>query len=111
MTLQLFEPPRISRVPHALDDGPMLVCAPSAAEVGDPLLRIRARRLLPTTPEDLFAAWTRRAGWESWLRPTGRPWLPPPGTWSRPSAKALRQDQRGQSRLNFDQGVRPLDRL
>ena len=68
MTLQSFETRQIPPTPHALADGPVLVCAPPGVEPADRLLRIHARRLLPTTPDQLFAAWTRRAAWESWLR-------------------------------------------
>ena len=68
MTLQSFETPQIPPTPHALGDGPVLDCASRGVEPAEQLLRIRARRLLPTTPDQLFAAWTRRAAWESWLR-------------------------------------------
>jgi activator of Hsp90 ATPase-like protein len=67
MTLQSFETRRLPPTPYTLADGPVLVCAPPGAERGE-LLRIRARRLLTTTPDELFAAWTRRAALESWLR-------------------------------------------
>lgn len=68
MTLQSFATHPISSTTRALSDGPVLICAPPGEEASDHLLRIRARRLLPTTPDQLFAAWTRRAAWESWLR-------------------------------------------
>ena len=67
MLLQSFETRQLPPTPHTLADGPVLVCAPPGAERGE-LLRIRARRLLTTTPDELFAAWTRRAALESWLR-------------------------------------------
>jgi len=68
MILQSFETRQTPPTPHGLADGPVLVCAPPGVQSGEQLLRIRARRLLPTTPDQLFAAWTRRAAWESWLR-------------------------------------------
>lgn len=48
--------------------GPVLECASAGIEPGDPGLRIRAQRLYAVSREDLFATWTRRTGWESWLR-------------------------------------------
>jgi uncharacterized protein YndB with AHSA1/START domain len=68
MTLLSFETRQTAPITHALVDGPVLVCAPPGVEPGDQLLGIRARRLMPTTPDELFAAWTSRAAWESWLR-------------------------------------------
>lgn len=68
MTLQVFETQRLPPALHAFADGPALVCAPPGDEHSGHLLRIRARRVLSTSPEELFAAWTRRAAWESWLR-------------------------------------------
>ena len=68
MTLLSSEPRQIAPTSPSLADGPVLVCAPPGAEPCEQLLGIRARRLLATTPDELFAAWTRRAAWESWLR-------------------------------------------
>jgi uncharacterized protein YndB with AHSA1/START domain len=51
-----------------LDDGPVLECAPPGSDVADHLLRIRARRLYVASPDQVFATWTRRAAWESWMR-------------------------------------------
>ena len=61
-------PPSSTPATAASGDGPVLDCASLA---GDPLhqtLRIRARRLYPIAPEDLFAIWTRRQGWDAWMR-------------------------------------------
>ena len=52
----------------ARDDGPALECITAATDAGDQQLRIRARRLYPVSRDQVFAAWTRRAAWDSWLR-------------------------------------------
>jgi uncharacterized protein YndB with AHSA1/START domain len=65
MTLKSFEiPPK----PFALDDGPLLECAPPGRGAAAQPLRIRARRVFPASRDELFAAWTTRTAWESWLR-------------------------------------------
>lgn len=68
MPFESFEPRAVPEIPHALDDGPVLECAPPGSDVGDHSLRIRARRSYPVSREDLFAAWTRRTSWECWMR-------------------------------------------
>ena len=68
MTLLSSETRTIAPTPRVLADGPVLVCAPPGVEPGEQLLGIRARRLMATTSDELFAAWTRRAAWESWFR-------------------------------------------
>ena len=68
MAQQVFETPRRRPVLPAPADGPALVGSPAGGEDGGHLLRIRARRVLPTSTKELFAAWTSRAAWESWLR-------------------------------------------
>lgn len=52
----------------ARNDGPLLEGAPVTAASADRTLRIRARRTLPVSRDELYAAWTRRAAWESWMR-------------------------------------------
>jgi hypothetical protein len=39
----------------ALDDGPVLECAPPGSDVADHLLRIRARRLCVASRDQVFA--------------------------------------------------------
>jgi uncharacterized protein YndB with AHSA1/START domain len=68
MPLQLSETRSPLPQSHALDDGPVLDCASLAGDPLDHALRIRARRVYSSTREELFAAWTRRAAWESWMR-------------------------------------------
>lgn len=68
MTQLSSETRQIAPTPPALADGPVLLCPPPGAEPGEQLLGIHARRLMATTPDELFAAWTSRAAWESWLR-------------------------------------------
>lgn len=68
MTLQTSETPLVPPTPHALDDGPVLECAPHGTDSADVTLRIRARRIVPATREEVFAAWTRRTAWDSWMR-------------------------------------------
>ena len=68
MSLKSFETRVVPATPHALDDGPVLECAPAGTEISDQLLRIRATRHYPVSREDLFAAWTRRSAWECWMR-------------------------------------------
>jgi uncharacterized protein YndB with AHSA1/START domain len=53
---------------HPLEIGPLLDRAPLAADSTEPTLRIRARRLYTVPRGDLYAAWTRRTAWESWMR-------------------------------------------
>ena len=53
------------------DDGPVLE-GTTPADPADPMLRIRARRLRAAPPHDVFAAWTRRAAWDSWMRMRAR---------------------------------------
>jgi uncharacterized protein YndB with AHSA1/START domain len=48
--------------------GPSLECAQPGSDVANQLLRIRAQRLYAASPGDVFASWTRRAEWESWMR-------------------------------------------
>ena len=67
MTLQSSETPLVPPATHSLEDGPVLECIPSGTDLADSL-RIRARRLYPVTCEDLFATWTRRTSWDSWMR-------------------------------------------
>ena len=60
--------------PHDLDDGPVLECAPPPqapthrGDAADQPLRIRARRVYPVSREELFATWTTRTAWDSWMR-------------------------------------------
>jgi uncharacterized protein YndB with AHSA1/START domain len=49
-------------------DGPVLECAPPGADPCRQFLRIHARRVYPISREDLFAIWTRRQGWDAWMR-------------------------------------------
>ena len=65
MPLESFE---TSPTRFAIDDGPLLEHAPHERETGEPRLRIRARRAFPVPRTRLFAAWTTRSAWESWLR-------------------------------------------
>jgi len=65
MPLQSFE---TLPTPFAIADGPLLEYAPQETETADAHLRIRARRVFPVSRNELFAAWTTRAAWESWLR-------------------------------------------
>jgi uncharacterized protein YndB with AHSA1/START domain len=68
MTLQSSETRLLPPTPRPLDEGPVLECAPHGTELADQTLRIRARRLLPFAREDVYAAWTRRTAWDSWMR-------------------------------------------
>ncbi len=65
MTQESFES---SPTPFAIDDRPLLECAPPGTVAADQRLRIRVRRVFPASRNELFAAWTRRTAWESWLR-------------------------------------------
>lgn len=65
MTLESFES---STTAFAINERPMLQCAPPGTIAADQDIRILARRVFPATRDDLFAAWTGRSGWESWLR-------------------------------------------
>jgi len=66
-----LQPSEIAPFPTPLD-GPVLECAPVAADSTEQTLRIRARRLYPVSRNELFAAWTRRTAWESWMRMRAR---------------------------------------
>src|SRR5215203_1559019 len=72
MPLASFETPLESTTTRAFHDGPILECAPSTTSPGqdtpDPTLRIRAHRVYPASREELFASWTRRTAWDSWMR-------------------------------------------
>jgi uncharacterized protein YndB with AHSA1/START domain len=68
MPLQSSEPRPATTTPFALDDGPILECAPHGTDGVDQLLRIRAQRRYSTRRDDLFATWTRRTAWDSWMR-------------------------------------------
>jgi uncharacterized protein YndB with AHSA1/START domain len=68
MPLPSSETPLVTPKSPVLGDGPVLECAPPGAEVSDQLLRIRAHRRYPVTREELFASWTRRTAWDSWMR-------------------------------------------
>jgi uncharacterized protein YndB with AHSA1/START domain len=68
MPLASFETPAVPATTHALDEGPNLECAPPGHESGDQPLCIRATRHYPVSREDLFATWTRRTAWDSWMR-------------------------------------------
>ena len=50
------------------DDGPLLEYSPPTADASDHGLRIHARRVYPAPREDVFAAWTSRPAWDSWMR-------------------------------------------
>ena len=65
MTLEPFES---SSTAFARNERPLLQCAPPGTLATDHDIRIRARRVFPAARDDLFAAWTGRPGWESWLR-------------------------------------------
>lgn len=52
----------------ATNERPLLQCAPPGTLAAGHDIRIRARRVFPAARDDLFAAWTGRPGWESWLR-------------------------------------------
>lgn len=65
MTLESFES---SITAFANNDRPMLQCAPPGTVAADQDIRIRARKVFPVTRDELFAAWTSRTEWESWLR-------------------------------------------
>src|SRR5215218_3970351 len=72
MPLASFETPLESTTTRAFHDGPILECAPPATSPGqdaaDPTLRIRAHRVYAASREELFASWTRRTAWDSWMR-------------------------------------------
>jgi uncharacterized protein YndB with AHSA1/START domain len=72
MPLSSFEPLLVPRTPFATfptaADGPLLEQLPPLADTTEPALRIRARRAYPVSRGDLFAAWTRRTAWDSWMR-------------------------------------------
>ena len=58
-----------SRLPStAADHRPALEGTLPGADCAPHDLRIRAQRRFDTTPDLLFAAWTHRTAWESWLR-------------------------------------------
>lgn len=65
MLLESFE---TSPTAFAADNGPLLEHSPHESETAEQRLRIRARRMFPVSRHDLFAAWTTRGAWESWLR-------------------------------------------
>lgn len=68
MPLHSFES-RASVVPApAVEHGPILECSPPAAESSAQILRIRARRLYTASGDEVFAAWTSRMAWDSWMR-------------------------------------------
>jgi len=72
MPLASFETPLESTATRAFHDGPILDCAPPTTsprlDTTDPTLRIRAHRVYPASREELFASWTRRTAWDSWMR-------------------------------------------
>ena len=72
MPLASFETPLESTATRAFHDGPILDCAPSTTsprlDTTDPTLCIRAHRVYPASREELFASWTRRTAWDSWMR-------------------------------------------
>ena len=68
MTLQSSEPRQLPPAPHTPDDGPHLECQLSPNDPASQTLRIRARRFYPVSRQELFAAWTRRTAWDSWMR-------------------------------------------
>lgn len=68
MPLHSSETRSLAASSHALQDGPVLECASPGTETGEHVLRIRARRAYPVTRDELFAAWTRRAAWDGWMR-------------------------------------------
>ena len=49
-------------------EGPLLEQLPPLTDGVEPVRRIRARRVYPVSRSDLFAAWTRRNAWDSWMR-------------------------------------------
>ena len=57
-----------SSTPPALAEGPALGYAAALTDPADRTICIRARRVYDVARTDVFAAWTRRHGWESWLR-------------------------------------------
>lgn len=65
MRLESFE---TSPTAFSADDGPLLEYSPHDSEAAEHRLRIRARRVFPVSRHELFAAWTTRSAWESWLR-------------------------------------------
>ena len=65
MTLESFES---SPTPFAIDERPVFECAPPGAVAAEQDIRIRARRPFSASRDELFAAWTDRTAWESWLR-------------------------------------------
>jgi len=68
MPLQPFELPAAFATARALDTGPVLECARTGADIGDRPLRIRAHRFYAVSCADLFASWTSRSAWDSWMR-------------------------------------------
>lgn len=48
--------------------GPVLQCSPPSADTAGQRLRIHARRVFAASREDVFAAWTTRIAWDSWMR-------------------------------------------
>ena len=68
MPLQSFENRPVSPPSPAIPDGPVLDCVPPGTGPCHNLLRIRARRLYPIPRDHLFAIWTRRQGWDAWMR-------------------------------------------
>ena len=65
MLLESFE---TSPIVVPAGDGPMLERSPHEGETAEQGLRIRAHRVFPVSRHELFAAWTTRGAWESWLR-------------------------------------------
>ncbi len=68
MPVESFETPVAFATARAIDDGPVLECAPPGADAGTQPLRIRAHRFYPVSCEDLFATWMRRSAWDTWMR-------------------------------------------
>jgi len=50
-----------------VEDGPVLECSLRGSP-NDRLLRIRARRRYAASRDEVFAAWTSRLAWDSWMR-------------------------------------------
>jgi uncharacterized protein YndB with AHSA1/START domain len=67
MPQQSFEPRR-SAAATATDHGPVLEHSPQGDETAGQRLRIRATRHYAVPRDDVFAAWTSRTAWDSWMR-------------------------------------------
>ena len=66
MPHDVYETPP-SLTPSDVEEGPVLEC-PIPGSPTDQPLRIRARRQYVASRDEVFAAWTSRFAWDSWMR-------------------------------------------